>query len=147
MKLSTKTRYGTRAMLELALNYGEKPLSINKIAKNQEISEKYLENLLIILKTAGLVKSVRGAKGGYELSRPPGEIRLNQIAQALEGSLAPVDCVDNEKACNRSGFCATRDVWTLIKQSIDNLLYSITLADLAQRQEMKAKDRPLVYNI
>ena len=134
-------------MLELAGNYGSKPLSIREIAKSQEISEKYLEHLLASLKAAGLIKSMRGTRGGYTLSRPPEEIRLSQIVQVLEGSLAPVDCVDNEKLCSRSGFCATRDVWTLIKQSIDNVLYSITLADLAQRQEMKVKDRPLVYNI
>ena len=147
MKLSTKARYGTRAMLELAKSYGKKPLSIREIAKNQEISEKYLEHLLASLKAAGFIKSSRGTKGGYTLTKPPEEIRLSQIVQVLEGSVAPVDCVENEKACSRCGFCATRDVWALIKQSIDNVLYSITLADLARRQEQKMKDKPLVYNI
>jgi Rrf2 family transcriptional regulator, cysteine metabolism repressor len=147
MKLSTKTRYGIRAMLELALNYKRKPLSIKEIAKNQEISKKYLEHLLILLKTAGLVGSTRGAGGGYALTRPPSEIRLSQIVQVLEGSLSLVDCVDSPVICSRSKFCATRDVWFLIKQSIVQVLYSITLDGLLKRQEKKSGDKPLVYNI
>jgi len=147
MKLSTKARYGTRAMLELAINYGRSPLSVKDIARSQEISEKYLEHLLALLKTAGLVKSLRGARGGYVLAKPPAEIRLNQIIYVLEGSLAPVDCVDNSALCNRSKFCATRDVWNLIKHSIDQVLYSITLEDLVRRQVSKSEHKSYFYSI
>ena len=147
MKLSTRARYGMRAMLEIAKHYDKGPVSIKEVARRQEISEKYLEQLLVFLRSAGLVKSIRGAKGGYILARTPEEIKLTQIFQVLEGSLAPVDCVDNPSVCKRSGFCPTRDVWNLLKQSIAQVLYSITLQGLVEREEQKLKDKPLVYNI
>lgn len=147
MKLSTRARYGMRAILEIAKHYNKGPVSIKEIARNQEISEKYLEHLLVFLRSAELIKSTRGAKGGYVLVRPPEEIRLSQIVRVLEGSLSPVDCVDTPTICNRSGFCPTRDVWSLIKHSIAQVLYSITLQGLIEREEKKLKDKPLVYNI
>ena len=100
MKLSTKGRYAARAMLELALNFGKGPLQLREIAQKQEISERYLERLMTALVTAGLVRSLRGRHGGFKLAKPPKEIQLAQIIQAVEGSLSPVDCVDNEqKGC------------------------------------------------
>jgi len=147
MKISTKTRYGIRALLELAIYYGKKSLNIKSIAKSQSLPEKYLEHVLAYLKTAGLVKSVRGAKGGYTLALPPSEIRLNKVFQVLEGSLSPVECVDNASYCKRSVYCATKDIWGLISRSINQILYSVTLQDLVQRQLGKEKYKPNFYNI
>jgi len=137
VKLSTKTRYGFRAMLELAINYNKSSISIKDIARSQEISVKYLEHLVSLLKNAGLVKSIRGAKGGYKLAKSPKEIRLSQIFQVLETDMNLVECIDSPSTCNRSKFCTTRDIWTLIKQSIIQVLHSITLEDLVKRQEKK----------
>jgi Rrf2 family transcriptional regulator, cysteine metabolism repressor len=146
MKLSTKGRYGLRAMLELALNYNKRPLLLREIAKNQDISEKYLERILSTLKANGFIKSTRGAQGGYTLSRPPSEIKLSDVVQSLEGSLAPVECVDDPKICNRSNFCATIEVWLKIKKSMMSTLRSMTLKDLIQIQNEKSK-KGVMYNI
>jgi len=145
MKLSTKARYGARAMLDLAIHYGQGPIQLKDIAERQEISEKYLEHLITSLKVAGFVKSVRGAHGGYLLSRPPSEIRLFDIIRVLEGSLAPVDCVDDSKICHRASFCVTRDVWGQIKEVMTGVLESITLEEMCQRQKRKQEPEVMYY--
>lgn len=130
MKLSTKGRYGVRAMLDLALNYGKGPIFLKDIAKRQEISFRYLEQLIIPLKASGLIKSSRGSKGGYELARPPWEIKLSEIIYVLEGSLAPVECVNYPQKCHRSINCVTREVWIELYNSIKSNLESTTLQEL-----------------
>jgi len=137
MKLSTKGRYGTRAMLDLARHYGEGAILARDIAARQHISERYLEHLLIALKAGGLVRSLRGAHGGFTLAMPPSEIRVSDIVRALEGSVAPVDCVDDSALCPRSETCVTRDVWVDMKRAINSILDSTTLQDLLQRQAQK----------
>jgi len=137
MLFSTKGRYGTRAMLDLALNYGKGPVPLKKVAERQEISEKYLDQLVMSLKTIGLVRSIRGARGGYVLAKPPAQIKLSEVIRTLEGPVVPVDCLDDPSACNRISSCAVRDVWEEARQAIDNVLESTTLQDLADRQRKK----------
>ncbi|RKY85085.1 hypothetical protein DRQ11_10495 [candidate division KSB1 bacterium] len=147
MNLSTKGRYGLRAMVELALHYGEGPILLKEIAKRQEISEKYLEQLIIPLKIASMVKSTRGAHGGYELTVPPEQIKVYEVIQVLEGSLAPVGCIDNPTICPRSSTCVTRDLWMRMKQSMVKVLNSITLAELAEQQKSRQRTGNLMYHI
>ena len=148
MKLSTKGRYGARAMLELALHYGEGPLSVKEIAELQDISERYLENLMISLHSRGLVTSVRGKGGGFSLARAPGKIRLLEIIHATEGSLSPVACLDEPGTCGRSASCVTLEIWELVRQSLADVLGSITLQDLVQRQAQKSEnEEALMYYI
>ena len=135
MKLSTRGRYATRAMLDLALHFGEGPIMVKDIASRQEISGRYLEQLLAPLKVAGLVRSIRGAHGGFALARAPSEIRLKEIIQTMEGSTAPVECVDDARICPRSDLCVAREVWAEMKKATDRVLESITLQDLLQRQK------------
>ena len=149
MKLSTRTRYGTRALLELALHEGEGPVFLKDIARQQQISLPYLEHLIAPLIAGGIIRSTKGPKGGISLARKPGDIKLIEITQLLEGSMAPVECVDNPEACSlkRSGFCVTRDVWTRLKEVMDGVLESITLQDLVERQKRKGQPEPSMYNI
>lgn len=139
MRLSTRSRYGTRAMLELALHYGQGPVLLKEIAERQEISKKYLDQIITTLRAANLVKSVRGAHGGYILAREPSSIKLSEIIQALEGPVSPVNCVDDPSLCSRSIHCVTRDVWTDIKKAIFQVLDSMTLEDLVERQTKKGE--------
>lgn len=137
MKLSTKGRYGARAMVDIALHEGEGPILLKDIAKRQNISEKYLEHIITSLKVAGLVKSIRGARGGYVLGKDPVQIKLSQIIKALEGSIAPVECVDDPDSCSRAKNCVTRDVWVQMKKAMDDVLESINLKDLVEKQKKK----------
>ncbi len=147
MRLSTKGRYGARAMLDLALNFGKEPVLLRDIATRQEVSEKYLEHSMSSLRNAGLVRSIRGARGGYILAKPPSEIRLSEIMEVLEGSMAPVECVDDPEVCHRAGLCVTRDIWEKMKEAIDNILESTTLEDLAERYKDKESSNAIIYNI
>jgi Rrf2 family transcriptional regulator, cysteine metabolism repressor len=133
MKLSTRGQYGTRAMLELALLYGQGPILLKDIASRQDIPASYLENLMGVLRMAGLISTVRGMHGGYYLARPPYDINLNQVVIALEGSVAPVECVDDPEYCSRAESCVTRDVWGDVKLAVEGVLKSITLEDLVRR--------------
>ncbi len=137
MKVSTKGRYAARAMLDLAQHFGEGPILVKDISRREEFSGRYLEQILIPLKVAGLVRVVRGARGGFSLARPPSEIKLLEIIQIVEGSTAPVDCVDDARVCSRSDLCVTREVWAEMKAAIDTVLESITLQDLLERQKGK----------
>ncbi len=131
MKLSTKGRYAVRAMLDLAQNAGEGPVLTREVSRRQEVSALYLAQLFNRLASAGLVRSVRGSHGGFVLSRAPAEISMLDIIQAVEGSTAPVECVDNAAVCTRSGFCPTRKVWIQVKVATDQVLSSSTLEKLA----------------
>ena len=133
MKLSTRGRYGVRALLELAMGYKGGPIPINKLAERQEISAKYLEQLLIPLKAAGLVNSVRGARGGYVLARDPQKVTLYDIVSVLEGPVVVVDCVENPDYCDRVGGCVVHLLWDEMSTLMQNFLTSISLADLVER--------------
>jgi Rrf2 family protein len=137
MKLSTRTRYGIRAILELAKNHGEGSLQIKTIAHRQDISVKYLEQLMAILKSAGFVRSIRGPKGGYILAKSPNQIKLSDVFNCLEGPVTTAECVESESYCARAADCAARAVWVQVQQAIRNVLESITLQDLVN----KAKDK------
>jgi Rrf2 family protein len=137
MKLSTKGRYGTRALMEMARHYGEGPLLLKNIAESQQISLQYLEHLIRPLVGAGIVKTTRGFKGGVWLGRPPSDIKLSETTRILEGDMSPVECIDNPETCTRSRTCATRDVWDEMKNAMYGVLDSTTLADLVKRQEIK----------
>ncbi len=139
MKLSTRGRYGVRAMLELAMSAGKGPVPLRDLASRQEISAKYLEQLLIPLKSAGLVKSVRGARGGYLLAREPELISLYDVVRSLEGPLAPVECVEDPNYCDRVGGCTVHLVWGEMGKMLVDFLAGMSLADLVERQ--KEKDR------
>jgi len=137
MRLSTRGRYGTRALLDLAVHWGEGPVPLKDIARRQEISLFYLEHLITPLVAAGIVKSTRGARGGVSLLKHPQDIKLSEVIQLLEGSIAPVECVNNPKAYPYSDLCATHDVWDEVKKAIDGVLESITLQNLIERQRQK----------
>ncbi len=143
MRLSTKSRYGTRAMLDIAINYEKGPVSVKSIADRQGISVKYMEQLIPLLKVAGLIRSVRGAKGGYTLSKDVHQINLRDIIDALEGSMFPVDCVDNPETCDRAKKCVTYEIWKDIQDTINNMLDSLTLADMVERQLKINSTKPL----
>ncbi|HQE04887.1 MAG: Rrf2 family transcriptional regulator [Tepidanaerobacteraceae bacterium] len=132
MKLSTKGRYGLKAMYDLALNYGDEPVSLKSIAERQGISENYLEQLMANLRKAGLVRSIRGAYGGYLLSREPSKITVGDVLRALEGPIGLVDCVLEQDAvkCLKYENCITRTVWEKISDSIVKTIDSITLQDM-----------------
>ena len=141
MKLSTRTRYGMRAVLELAENYGKGPIQLKIIAQHQEISAKYLEQLMTILKSAGIVNSVRGSKGGYVLVKAPEQIKLIDIFHCLEGPLVTVDCIENESYCTRTNDCVARQIWAEVQKAIMGVLQSITLQNLVDRaKHNKASD-------
>jgi Rrf2 family cysteine metabolism transcriptional repressor len=137
MKLSTRGRYGTRALMEFAHHYGEGPVLLKDVARNQGISLQYLERLMSPLAAAGLIHTTRGVRGGVWLAKPPKDIKLSRVIEAMEGPIVPVDCVGDPEVCDRSGLCASRDVWTEVQRAIYKVLDAITLADLVKRQEKK----------
>lgn len=130
MKISTKGRYGLRMIIELAKNYNSRVISIKEIAEKNNISEKYLEQIIILFSKAGLVKSVRGAGGGYRLNVPPEQLMVGTVLRAVEGSLSPVDCVDLPDSCPRSGQCVTIGLWKRLKEAIDSVIDQTSVADL-----------------
>lgn len=146
MKLSTRTRYGMRLLVDLALHHSEQPVHLKDIARRQELSLYYLQHLITPLITGGILLTTRGTGGGVSLSRPPEEIRLSEVIKLLEGSIAPVDCVTNPDICARSGSCVTRDVWCDMKKAIDGVLRFTTLQDLAERQKDKEQPEQAVYS-
>ena len=135
MKLSTKCRYGARAIMEIARSYKQGPIKRKDIVKNQSISDSYLENILISLKTSGIIITLRGASGGYMLRRSPSEVNLLEIVNALEGSLAPVECLDNPSICPRTKTCATRVVWGKLKDAKEEVLRNCTVKELIDNEE------------
>ena len=147
MKLSTRGQYGTRLLLDLALHWGENPVLLKDIAQRQQISLGYLAHLITPLIAGGVVRTTRGARGGVSLARPPREIRLSEVIELLEGSTAPVECLDNPEVCTRSRLCVTRDVWSELKQAIDGVLESTTLQELVNKQKEKEYSRLEMYYI
>jgi len=146
MKVSTKGRYGLRVMIELAQRFGDGPVMMDTISNCVGVSRKYLYNLLTNLKTAGLVRAVRGAGGGFELTRKPADITANDVIQVLEGPLTLVHCTDEGLNCDRIETCASREVWLQMGQALHNVLVGFTLEDLAERQRSKCS-KPLMFHI
>jgi Rrf2 family protein len=131
MKLSTKGRYGVKAMFELALQYGGESVSIKEISQKINVSEYYLEQLFANLRKAGLIKSIRGAQGGYVLSKDPAEITVADIFNVLEGPVEISDCITDEDAnCTRAEHCGTRPLWIKISESVNSVINSVTLQDM-----------------
>lgn len=149
MKLSTKGRYGVKSMLDLALHNGEGPVALKSIAERQDISENYLEQLFATLRKAGHVKSIRGAQGGYILAHNPRSITIGSILRALEGSLAPVECVveDDPIKCSKSDRCVTKMVWEKIRDKVNEAVDSITLDDLIEEYKKSNMDNGYIYYI
>ena len=147
MKISTRIRYGARAILELASRYGEGPIELKEIAKKENISLKYLEQVIIPLRSAGLVKSVRGSKGGYSLAKPPSEICLNDLVEILEGPINLVECLRNPTACQRSSSCVTRDIWKEVSEATYKIFHSVTLEEMVSRRKEKEGSIPPMYQI
>ena len=135
MKLSTRSRYGTRLMLDLAQHYREGPLQLGDIAKRQEVSVKYLEQIIIPLKKAHYIASVRGRKGGHVLTKPPEEITVGEIVALLEESSGLVECAKDTTVCERADICPTRLLWKEAYEAMFDRLEAITLADLVERAE------------
>ena len=141
MKISTKGRYALRMMLDLASNYTASPISLKDIANRQGISDKYLEQIISVLNRAGYVKSVRGAQGGYLLSKEPKDYTVGMILRLTEGSLAPVTCIeDDEINCERQDACVTVILWKKIDEAVRNVVDNTTLQDLLDWQQEKTED-------
>ena len=144
MKLSTRTRYGIRAILQLAENHGNRPLQLKTIARHQDISVKYLEQLMATLKSAGIVRSIRGSRGGYVLAKSPGQIKVSDCFNCLEGPVITTECVENESYCARTDDCVARQIWTEVQKAIMGVLQSMTLQNLVDRTK---HNKPLDYQI
>jgi Rrf2 family protein len=147
MKISTKGRYGTRTLMDLALHEGEGPVQLKEIAERQQISLQYLEHLIRPLIAAGMIKSVRGARGGIWLVKQPQDIKLSEIVNILEGSLCIVDCLNNPESCDRYKYCAARDIWCELEDAMNDILESTTLWDLVERQKTKVQPKEPMYYI
>jgi Rrf2 family protein len=137
MRLSTRSRYGIRLMLSLALSEKKSPVFLKDIARLEEISEKYLSQIIIPLKARGLVNTFRGAHGGYILSRPASQIKLLDIIESLEGDLSLVDCVKQPDMCNRASECVTHDIWNKMSSLLQDYLGSVNLEDLMKKHRKK----------
>jgi len=136
-QLSTKGRYGLRLMFQLALKYGQGPVFLKDIAQAENLTIKYLEHIVPLLKAAKLIRSVRGPHGGYQLTKDPGDITLKIILKNLEGDIAPVDCVSLPAVCTRSNTCTARNVWCVLEENISNTLQRITLNDMVDMYNKK----------
>ena len=141
MRISTRGRYAVRLMLDLATNYTGKPIRLKDVAKRQEISDKYLEQIISILNKAGFVRSVRGPQGGYALQQTPDKYTIGMILRLKEGSLAPVECLDDNGAiCEREENCVTQILWKKLDDAIKGVVDNITLEDLMNWQAVKADE-------
>ena len=141
MMISTKGRYALRLMLDLAIHSEGSAVPLRDVAQRQEISDKYLEQIVTQLSRAGLVRSVRGAGGGYLLTRTPEGYTVGEILRVLEGSLAPVSCADGVGCCERADRCVTVEVWREIQAAVDGVVDHLTLADLVRRYHEKCGGR------
>ena len=144
MKLTTKGRYGLRAVIDLAMYAKKEPVSLSDVAERQNISISYLEQLIAKLKKAGIVQSTRGAQGGYALAKAPEDISVGEILRALEGSLSPVDCSavdgEGETECSASNFCVTKYVWKRINDSINDTVNNMFLSELLEESNNVKSD-------
>ena len=134
-------------MLELACHYGEGPIELREIAKREDISLKYLEQVIVPLRTAGLVKSARGSKGGYSLAKHPSEIYLKDLVETLDGPLNLIECLKDPKVCRKVPYCITRDIWQEVSEAIDGIFHSVTLEDMVHRKKEKEVRFPSMYQI
>lgn len=135
MKLSTRCRYGTRAMVEIARHYNRGPTKRKDISRAQDISEGYLENILSLLRSRNYVSTVRGAGGGFVLEKPPAEIKLLDIVLALEGTISPVDCLEKPEVCEKIHRCVARKAWRKLYDAQVQALSEITLQDMLDMEE------------
>lgn len=133
MWVSTKAQYGMRALVEVAM-WGDEPMSLKTIAQRQLISHQYLEQIFAELRRAGIVDSVRGARGGYKLARPLEQIDALEVVELLEGSVAPVRCIDDASNCVRTGHCSTESLWRRVDSAVREVLRGTTLADLVEQR-------------
>ena len=148
MKISTKGRYGLRALIDLAeFGTGNAPVFLSDIAKRQGVSEKYLEHIFSALHKSGLVKAFRGRKGGYLLNKEPEKITLNDVISTLEGPSCLVDCVTDTTACSKIESCVTRDVWKTLGSKIEEVLNGYTIATLVQMKQEKIQQDSHMYYI
>lgn len=147
MKLSTKMRYGTRVMVSLATAYPTRAVSVKELSQEQNLSGKYLEQIMAALKAAGMVNVVRGVHGGYTLAREPSSIRLIELFRTLEGSLAIVDCVEDPSTCQMSEDCVTREIWSEMRGSLEKILKKTTLKALVERKAQKKSSLAPMYHI
>lgn len=147
MKLSVRAENGTRLLLDLALHREEESVLVKDIAYRQEVSLGYLRQLIRPLIATGMVRSFRGPRGGICLAKEPKEVRLSEVIQILEGSMALVECVDNAEVCKRVDICVTRDIWCDLKQAIDQVLHATTLQDLVERHREKEHPEGMMYYI
>lgn len=138
MKLSTKSRYGARAMVDLAQHYGKGPIKIHEISGRQDVSEYYLQQILSTLSKANLVNSTAGSHGGFSLAASPEKITLLEILEVLEGSLSLVNCVESPHQCDRSDTCCTRWAWCMVSDQLKSALKGITLEQLVKKQKVVA---------
>jgi len=138
--ISTRAQYGLRALLEIGAR-GPEPVPLKEVAEAQRISQHYLEQIASALRRAGFIRSVRGAKGGYRLARPPEEIRALEVVETLEGSVAPVGCIEDPESCWASGTCATEELWRQVDLAVRSVLAQTTLKDLIERQRLLAAAR------
>ncbi len=142
MWVSTRAQYGMRALVEIALG-GDEPTSLKVVAERQNISQHYLEQIVAPLRRADIVESVRGAYGGYRLARPPHEVSALEVVELMEGSVAPVDCIDSADACDRTGNCSTEALWRRVDEAVRSVLRETTLADLvAERHLLQLEPLP-----
>lgn len=145
MKLSTRSRYGTRMILDMAQHDNGKPVQLGDIAKRQNVSVKYLEQIIMPLKEANYINSFRGSKGGHLLSKAPEEITVGEIVALLEGGTSLTQCVNEPEACDRVDNCVTRYLWVEASKAIFNRLSTITFADLVAIEKKECKDQFLDY--
>lgn len=135
MKVSMKGDYGVRALVELAHHYGEGPVQSATIAGRQSIPEPYLDQLLTTLRRAGFIRSVRGPQGGHALIRDPHDLKLSEVIIALEGSLAPIACLDDPEGCRKTATCSLKPVWQEVEEATVRVLEAVTVADIAEREQ------------
>ncbi len=133
MKISTRTRYGLRALIDLAARQSDGPVMLRAIAESEGLSKKYLDNIFTSLRLAGLLRTVRGAHGGYLLNKEACDITVLDVVKALEGDISPVDCLDHPELCDRSDSCVTRELWKELRTSMENTLESRTIQQLVDR--------------
>lgn len=144
MKISTKGRYALRLMIDIAMNDNGNPVRVKDISARQDISMKYLEQIISILNKAGYVRAIRGPQGGYRLVKKPSDYTAGMILRLTEGSLAPVSCLDHESnECEREDICATLELWKKLDKAIRDVVDTVTLEDLADWQEAK-KDNYII---
>ena len=146
MKISTRVRYGTRLMLDLALNYDKETIFLKDIAEREEISEKYLSQIIIPLRTAGLVNSFRGAHGGYALAKLPSQISIKEIVEILQGGLNLIETIKDVLVYNKTSVCVTHELWNRLSEIMANSLGSTTLEDLVKKYQ-EHENGTIMYNI